>query len=95
MVATRAIRIELRGLADERAAAQRDLEDTLVALEEKLRPSHAAHRLVEEHSQTIVLAGAAALGLALGLAHADTRGGRATGLAAAAVAGAIAYRLSR
>jgi hypothetical protein len=94
-VASRPIRIELRGLTNEREAAQRDLEQTLEALEEKLLPQRAARRLVSEHNPAVVLGGVVALGLALGLARDDTPGGRTASVVAAALAGAIAYHLAR
>jgi len=94
-MATRPIRIELRGLTSEREDAQRDLQETLGALEEKLLPRRAARRLVSEHDPLLVMAGAAAAGLALGLIRDEDVGGRVVGLLAAAAAGAILFRLAR
>ena len=90
-MASRPVRIELRGLTSEREAAQRDLRETLGALEEKLMPQRAARRLVQDHSPALVLTGLVALGFARDV----SRGGRATSLVAAAVAGGVAYRLWR
>jgi len=94
-VASDPVRIELRGIVTEREAAQRDLQATLGALEEKLLPARAARRLVREHNPAMVLAGVVMLGVAVGFARDDTVSGRATSIAAAAVAGAIAYHLAR
>ncbi len=89
------IRIELRHLATERDAAQRDFQDTLIALEEKLLPQRAARRLFTEHNAALVLFGAASVGLAFGLARSPTRGGRLAVLVAATAAGAVFYQLGR
>jgi hypothetical protein len=78
------IRIELRHLATEREDAQRDLQETLVALEEKLLPQRAVRRLVSRHHAGLVLFGAAAVGAAIGFSRSPTRGGRAAALVAAA-----------
>jgi hypothetical protein len=94
-MASSPIRIEVRGLTNEREQAQRDLQMTLGALEEKLLPQRAARRLVTEHNPALVLAGLAAAGLALGLARDDDARMRTVGIIAAAAAGAIAYRLTR
>ena len=94
-MASRPIRIELRGLTSEREAAQRDLRETLGALEEKLLPQRAARRMVEEHNPAVVFAGMLALGVAVGFARDETTAGRVTSVAAAALAGAIAYHLVR
>jgi hypothetical protein len=94
-MATRPVRIELRGLTSEREAAQRDLEETIEALEEKLLPRRAARRLVEENNPAVVLTGLLAAGFALGFARDDSAGGRTASLIAAAVAGVAAYRLWR
>jgi hypothetical protein len=89
------VRIEIRGLTSEREQAQRDLQMTLGALEEKLLPQRAARRLVTEHNPVLVVAGMAAVGLAMGLARDEDAGMRTAGLIAAAAAGAIVYRLMR
>jgi hypothetical protein len=94
-VASRPVRIELRGLTSEREAAQRDLRETLGALEEKLMPQRAARRLVQDNNPALVLTGLVALGFALGFARDATPSGRVTSLVAAAVAGGVAYRLIR
>src|SRR6185503_2105650 len=94
VMASKPIRIELRGLTSEREEAQRDLQRTLDALEEKLLPRRAARRLVTEHDPALVLAGVAAVGLALGLMRDDSAPGRTAALIAAAAAGAVAYRLT-
>jgi hypothetical protein len=94
-VASKPIRIELRGLTSEREAAQRDLEETLGALEDKLLPRRAARRLVREHNPALVLGGFVALGLALGFARDHSPSGRTASVVAAGVAGAIAYHLAR
>jgi hypothetical protein len=94
-MASNPIRIELRGLTTEREQAQRDLQMTLGALEEKLLPQRAARRLVTEHNPALVLVGLAATGLAFGLVRDDDPRMRTVGLIAAAAAGALAYRLSR
>ena len=94
-MATRPIRIELRGIVSEREAAQRDLAETLGALEERLLPQRAARRLVEEHNPAVVLGGVLAIGVAMGLARDDSPGGRTASVLAAAIAGAIAYHLMR
>jgi hypothetical protein len=94
-MAARPIRIELRGLTDEREDAERDLERTLEALEDKLIPRRAARRLVTEHDPALVLAAAAAAGLALGLFRDETVAGRTAAVLAAATAGAIFFRLTR
>jgi hypothetical protein len=94
-MASKPIRIEVRGLTSEREQAQRDLQMTLGALEEKLLPQRAARRFVTEHNPALVVTGIAAIGLALGLARDDDPRLRGAGLIAAAAAGAILYRLSR
>ena len=94
-MASRPIRIELRGLAEQRENAQRDLQMTLEALEEKLLPQRAARRLVTEHDPRLVVIGLAATGLALGLVRADSAGVRTGALIAAAAAGAVVFRLTR
>jgi hypothetical protein len=94
-MASNPIRIEIRGLTSEKEQAQRDLQMTLGALEEKLLPQRAARRLVTEHNPALVVAGLAAAGLALGLARDDDPALRTASLVAAAAAGAILYRLSR
>lgn len=88
------IRIELRGLASEVEEAQRDLQETLEALEERLLPTRAAQRLVREHDPAVVLAGVVAAGLAVGLIRDNSPTVRAAGLFAAAAFGAIAYHLT-
>ena len=94
-MAGRPIRIELRGLTDEREQAQRDLRETLSALEEKIRPRRAARRLVTRHDPGLVLTGVAAAGLAAGLIRDEHPSLRAAGLIAALAAGAVVYRLFR
>jgi hypothetical protein len=94
-MAGRPIRIELRGLATEVNEAQRDLQDTLGALEEKILPRRAARRLVERHDPALVVAGVTAAGLALGLIRDESVAARTAALIAAAAAGAVAYRLMR
>jgi hypothetical protein len=94
-MATRPVRIELRGLTSERQAAQRDLEETVEALGEKLLPQRAARRLVQENNPAVVLTGLVALGFALGLARDETPRGRTMSLIAASVAGAAAFSLWR
>ena len=69
------IRIELRHLATEREDAQRDLQETLVALEKKLLPQRAVRRLVTRHNAALVLFGAGAVGAAIGFSRSPTRGG--------------------
>ena len=92
-MATSPIRIELHGLASEVEDAQRDLQETLGALEERLLPQRAARRLVREHEPALVLTGVVAAGLAVGFIRDDNAAVRAAGLAAAAAFGAIAYHL--
>jgi hypothetical protein len=94
-VAGRPIRIELRGLASERDEAQRDLQETLTALEDKLLPRRAARRLVSEHDPALVLTGVAAAGLALGLIRNESPTGRTAAIIAALAAGAVLFRLNR
>ena len=94
-MAGRPIRIELRGLANEVTDAQRDLQDTVGALQEKLLPRRAARRLVARHDPALVVAGVAAAGLALGLIRDESIASRTAALIAAAAAGAVAYRLTR
>jgi len=92
-VASLPIRIELRHLATERDDAQRDFQETLVALEEKLLPQRAVRRLINRHNAGLVLFGAAAAGAAFGFSGSATRGGRVAALLAAATAGAVFYQL--
>lgn len=94
-MAGRPIRIELRGLTHEREEAQRDLQETISALEEKLLPQRAARRLVTHHDPGLVLTGIAAAGLAAGLIRDENPTVRAAGLVAALAAGAVVYRLLR
>jgi hypothetical protein len=94
-MAGRPIRIELRGLANEVNDAQRDLQSTLGALEEKLLPQRAARRLVERHDPALVVAGVAAAGLAVGLIRDESIAARTAALIAAAAAGVVVYRLTR
>lgn len=89
------IRIELRHVATEPDDAQRDFQETLVTLEEKLLPQRAARRLFTEHNAALVLFGAASVGLAFGLARSPTRGGRLAALVAATAAGTVFYQLGR
>lgn len=89
------VRIEIRGLAGERDAAQRDLRETLGALEEKLLPRRAVRRLVTENDPLLVVTGVLALGVALGFARASRPPTLMASLVAAGVAGAIAHRLFR
>jgi hypothetical protein len=93
-VASRPIRIEIRGVASERDEAQRDLRETLSALEEKLLPRRAVRRLVTQHHPALVLAGLVAAGVSIGLLGDDDRTVRRVGLVAAGVAGIIALRLA-
>jgi len=88
------VRIEIRGAASERAEAQRDLRETLGALEEKLLPRHAARRLVTRNDPALVLAGVVAVGVAIGFLGDDSRAGRTAGILAATAAGLIAFRLA-
>jgi hypothetical protein len=94
-MASEPIRIELRGLASEVDDAQRDLRDTLQALEGKLLPQRAARRLVTRHDPLLVLVGAAATGLALGLIRDESPTARTGALIAAVAAGAVLFRLTR
>jgi len=94
-MASKPIRIELRGLAEEREEAQRDLQQTLDALEDKLLPRRAARRLVTRHDPRLVLVGAAATGLALGLIRDESPAARTGALIAALAAGAVLFRLTR
>jgi hypothetical protein len=94
-MADRPVRIELRGLADEREEAQRDLQRTLDALEEKLLPQRAARRLVTQHDPVLVLAGVAAAGLALGLVRDERFALRTAGVVAALAAGAVLFGVTR
>jgi hypothetical protein len=88
------IRIELRGLASEVADAQRDLQATLDALEERLLPARAAQRLVREHDPALVLGAVVAAGLAVGLIRDNSPTVRAAALVAAAALGAITCHLT-
>ena len=90
-MADSAVRIEIRGIANERDDAQRDLEQTLGALEARLVPARVAHRFVNEHGAALVLAGAAALGMTVGLVQG--RRGAGAGLLAAAALGSFAWSL--
>jgi hypothetical protein len=94
-MASRPIRIELRGLAEEREEAQRDLQETLEALEDKLLPQRAARRLITRHDPTLVLVGLAAAGLAVGLIRDESPAARTGAVIAAAAAGAVLFRLTR
>src|SRR5262245_16655409 len=94
-MASSPIRIELRGLVDQREDAQRDLQVTLEAIRDKLLPQRAARRLVTQHDPRLVVVGIAATGLALGLVRADSAGARTGALIAAAAAGAVVFRLLR
>ena len=94
-MAARPIRIELRGLASERDEAQRDLQDTLAALEDKLLPQRAARRIVTRNDPTLVLTGVAAAGLAIGLMRDENRAARTAAFIAAVAAGAVLFRLIR
>jgi hypothetical protein len=91
----RSIRIELHGLTSEREEAQRDLQETIGAIEEKLLPQRAARRLVTRNDPALVLTGIAAAGLAAGLIRDENPSIRAAGLVAALAAGAVIYRLLR
>jgi hypothetical protein len=82
---------EIQGLAIEREAAQRDLEETLEALEEKLSPVPAARRFVQD-GPIRALTGMVAAGAALGLISDDRPAVQLTGLAAAALAGVLLLR---
>ena len=77
---------DIKELALERDAAQRDLEETLEALEEKLSPVPAARRFVEEQSAARALSGMLVAGLAVGLIPDDRPSLQLSGLAAAGVA---------
>ena len=94
-MAGRPIRIELRGLTSEREDAQRDLQETLAALEDKLLPQRAARRLVSEHDPALVLTGVAAAGLAIGLIRDESPAARTAAIIAALAAGAVLFRLTR
>jgi len=94
-MAARPIRIELRGLASERDEAQRDLQDTLAVLEDKLLPQRAARRIVTRNDPTLVLTGVAAAGLAIGLMRDESRAARRAAFIAAVAAGAVLFRLIR
>ena len=94
-MASRRIRIELRGLAEQREEAQRDLRETLGVLEEKFLPQRVARRLVTRHDPKLVLVGLAATGLALGLIRDESPGARTGALIAAVAAGAVVFRLTR
>jgi hypothetical protein len=88
------IRIELRDVTAQREEAQRDLHETLEALEKKIMPQRVAKRAVSEHA-SLVLVGAAASGIALGLARSQSPAGRTAAMFAALGAGLIFYRLAR
>ena len=94
-MASEPIRIELRGIAEQRDEAQRDLQNTLEALEDKLLPQRAARRLVSRHDPALVLMGLAAAGLAVGLIRDESPGARTGAVIAAAAAGAVLFRLTR
>ena len=94
-MAGRPIRIELRGLTYERQEAQRDLQQTITALEEKLLPQRAARRFVTRHDPGLVLTGLAAAGLAAGLIRDESVSVRVAGFVAALAAGAVLYRMTR
>ena len=94
-MAARPIRIELRGLASERDEAQRDLQDTLTALEDRLLPQRAARRIVTRNDPALVVTGVAAAGLAIGLMRDESRTARTAGFIAAVAAGAVLFRLLR
>jgi hypothetical protein len=94
-MAARPIRIELHGLASERDEAQRDLQDTLNALEDRLLPQRAARRIVNLNDPALVVTGVAAAGLAVGLMRDESRAARAAALIAAVAAGAVLFRLTR
>ena len=94
-MAAEPFRIELRGLTHEREEAQRDLQETINALGEKILPQRAARRLVSRHDPALVLTGMAAAGLAVGLIRDESPRLRAAGLVAAVAAGAAIYRLVR
>ena len=89
------IRIELRGLTSERESVQRDLQETLSALEGKLLPQRAARRLMTENDPALVLTGVAAAGLALGLIRDESPTARAAAIIAGIAAGAVLFRLTR
>jgi len=94
-MAAEPIRIEIRGLAHERDDAQRDLQETLEVLQEKVVPQRAARRLVARHDPLLVLAGVAALGLAVGLVRDEDGARRTVGLVSAIAAGALLFSLAR
>lgn len=85
---------EIQTLAIEREAAQRDLEHTLEALEEKLSPGPVARRFVHD-SPVRALTGMAAAGAALGLISDDRSSLQLTGVAAAILAGVLLLRQPR
>jgi hypothetical protein len=87
------VRIELRDVVEQREEAQRDLQETLEALEQKLLPQRVALRIVSKDSG-LVLAGAAAAGIALGLSGSSRAAGKAVSLSAALAAGWVFYRLA-
>jgi hypothetical protein len=94
-VASRPIRIELRGYESEREEARRDLQRTIGELENRLLPQRAARRLVEEHGAAMLVTGMFATGLALGLVGSRSPGARTASVVAAVVAGAVFSRLAR
>jgi len=96
-VASPPMRIELRHLAIEREDAQRDLHETLVALEDKLLPQRAVGRLFAHHNTNtgLVLLGVAAAGAAIGFSSGQGRSARTASLLSAALAGAVFYQLGR
>ena len=94
-MASRPIRIELRGLTSELDDAQRDLQDTLTALEDRLLPQRAARRIVTRNDPTLVVTGVAAAGLAIGLMRDENRAARTAALIAAVAAGVVLFRLTR
>jgi hypothetical protein len=93
-MAGRPVRIEIRGLATERERAQRDLRETLGALEEKLLPQRAVRRFVRRRNPVLVVAGLVAAGVAVGLLRDENPAVRTAGLVAAATAGLIVVRLA-
>ena len=72
-------------------AIQDQLGEGLSRAQERI----AARRFVRELDPALVLAGVVAVGVAVGLTRDPSRTARVTGLAAAGVAGAILYRMTR
>jgi hypothetical protein len=86
---------EIQELAIEREAAERDLKETLGAIEDRLSPVPAVRRFVAGQSPARALTGMAAAGVALGLISDERPALQVTGLAAAALAGVLLLRHPR